>query len=127
MKHLYDKYSKTNGTFARNTRSDKFRFDDTDEANANRQRVQPRSRNGTFASAYKTVVSATSATTPTTGTKKSTSSSATTSAAARTTAGTAATATSTAAAEAKNNNVLINPNNNYNPPPANDFCNVRAV
>ena len=123
MKHLYDKYSKTNGTFARTTRSDKFRFDDTDEANANRKRVQPRSRNGTFASAYKTVVSATSATTPTTGTKKT---------AARTTAGdgTAATSTSTstaAAVEAKNNAVLINPNNNYNPPPANDFCNVRAV
>ena len=123
VKHLYDKYSKTNGTFARTTRSDKFRFDDTDEANANRKRVQPRSRNGTFASAYKTVVSATSATTPTTGTKKT---------AARTTVtgdGTATAATSTAStatAEAKNN-VLINPNNNYNPPPANDFCNVRAV
>ena len=122
MKHLYDKYSKTNGTFARTTRSDKFRFDGNDD-NANRKRVQPRSRNGTFASAYKTVVSATSATTPTTVTKKT---------AARTTVtgdgtATAATATSTAAAEAKNNNVLINPNNNYNPPPANDFCNVRAV
>ncbi|OEU23403.1 hypothetical protein FRACYDRAFT_233576 [Fragilariopsis cylindrus CCMP1102] len=122
VKHLYDKYSKTNGTFARTTRSDKFRFDDTDEANANRKRVQPRSRNGTFASAYKTVVSA-SATTIPTGTKKT---------AARTTVtgdGTATAATSTAAAataEAKNNVALINPNN-YNPPPANDFCNVRAV
>jgi len=99
VKNIYDKYSETNGTFQRKTRSDKFRIDE--DALANKKRVQPRSRLGRFASVYTTTATAVSTATGTgTTTPKSAKKSKTTTATAATTATAVTTAVATAIATA---------------------------